>query len=58
MNGSVRSDIPEVTVEKDQYAPRYSARIGNGGAPIAISGINGNVRLTRGEGSAAKSAGQ
>ncbi len=55
MNGSVRSDIPEVTVEKDQYAPRYSARIGNGGAPIAISGINGNVRLTRAEGSTANS---
>lgn len=55
MNGSVRSEISEVAVEKEQYVPRYSARIGNGGAPITISGINGNVRLTRGEGAIAGS---
>lgn len=47
MNGSVRSEISEVTVEKDDHGSRYSARIGNGGAPITLSGINGNVRLTR-----------
>jgi hypothetical protein len=47
MNGSVRSEIPDVTVDKNEYGSRYSARIGNGGAPITISGINGNVRLTR-----------
>jgi DUF4097 and DUF4098 domain-containing protein YvlB len=47
MNGSVRSEIPEVTVDKDQFGGHYSARIGNGGAPIDISGVNGNVRLTR-----------
>jgi len=55
MNGSVRSEIPDVAVDKDQYASRYSARIGSGGAPITISGINGNVRLTRGEGPIADS---
>jgi len=53
MNGNLRSDIPEVNVEKDEHASRYSARIGKGGAPITISGINGNVRLVRGESSAA-----
>ncbi len=51
MNGSVRSEIPEITVDKDQFGGHYSARIGNGGAPIEISGINGNVRLTRGDNS-------
>lgn len=47
MNGSVRSEIPEVTVDKDDHGSRYSAHIGTGGAPITLSGINGNVRLTR-----------
>lgn len=47
MNGSVRSDIPEVTVDKEEPGSRYSAHIGTGGAPITLSGINGNVRLTR-----------
>ena len=55
MNGRVRSEIPEVTVDKEEYSSRYSARIGNGGAPISISGINGNVRLTRTESAAASS---
>jgi hypothetical protein len=46
MNGSVKSEIAEVTVEKTDWS-RYSARIGNGGPEIEIKGINGNVRLTR-----------
>jgi DUF4097 and DUF4098 domain-containing protein YvlB len=45
MNGNVRSEIPEVTVDKEEYGRGYSARIGTGGAPITLSGINGNVRL-------------
>ena len=56
MNGSVRSEIAEVTVEKDDHWTRYSARIGTGGAPIEISGINGNVRLTRAAGAAPSAA--
>ena len=47
MNGSVRSEIPEVRVDKEEYGRSYSARIGTGGSPITISGVNGNVRLTR-----------
>ena len=47
MNGNVRSEIPGVTIERDDHGSRFSARIGSGGAPITISGINGNVRLTR-----------
>jgi hypothetical protein len=50
MNGRLNSDIPTVSVEKDASGSHYSAHIGNGGAPITISGINGNVRLTRAEG--------
>ena len=46
MNGSVKSEISEVTVQKTDWS-RYSARIGSGGPEIEIKGINGNVRLTR-----------
>ena len=53
MNGSVRSELPDVTVDKNEFGSRYSARIGSGGAPIEISGINGNVRLTRAAAAAA-----
>ena len=50
MTGNVRSEIADVTVSKDDHWTRYSARIGDGGAPIEMSGINGNVRLTRAAG--------
>jgi hypothetical protein len=56
MNGNVRSDIPEVTVDKEEPGSRYSAHIGSGGAPITLSGINGNVRLTRATNSTETSA--
>ena len=46
MNGRLSSEIPAVTVDKDDHGSHYSAHIGAGGAPITISGINGNVRLT------------
>ncbi len=56
MNGNVRSEIPDVTVDKEEFGHGYSAHIGSGGAPITLAGINGNVRLTRGEGPAPGSA--
>ena len=56
MNGSVRSEIAEVTVEKDDHWSHYSARIGSGGPAIEISGINGNVRLTKADNASASSA--
>jgi hypothetical protein len=56
MNGSVRSEIPDVTVDKEEYGHGYSAHIGSGGAPITLAGINGNVRLTRGESPASSTA--
>jgi hypothetical protein len=50
MNGRLSSEIPAVTVDKDDHGSRYLAHIGTGGAPITIGGINGNVRLTAAEG--------
>ncbi|MDQ2855810.1 MAG: hypothetical protein M3R68_05740 [Acidobacteriota bacterium] len=47
MNGSVRSDVPEINVEKSDHGNKYFAHIGTGGNPIKVSGVNGNVRLTR-----------
>ena len=47
MNGSVRSDVPEITINKSEHGNMYSAQIGTGGIPISVSGVNGNVRLTR-----------
>ena len=47
INGKLRSDIPEVPIGKGEYGSRYSARIGNGGPPINVNGINGNVVLSR-----------
>ena len=47
MNGSVRSDVPDITVDKSEHGNRYFAHIGTGGNSIKVSGINGNVRLTR-----------
>ena len=47
MNGSVRSDIAEIVVDKSEHGHKYFAHIGTGGNPITVSGVNGNVRLTR-----------
>jgi hypothetical protein len=49
MNGSVRSEISDVIVDREASWSHYSAHIGKGGPPIEISGVNGNVRLTRAE---------
>ena len=49
MNGRLNSEIAAITVDKDDHGSHYSAHIGSGGAPITISGINGNVRLTQAE---------
>ena len=47
MNGSVHSEIADVVVDKSEHGNKYSAHIGTGGSPITVSGVNGNVRLTR-----------
>ncbi|HEX8141131.1 MAG TPA: hypothetical protein VF553_00945 [Pyrinomonadaceae bacterium] len=48
INGKVSADMPDVTVQGEPDRSNYSARIGAGGAPITLSGVNGSVRLTRG----------
>jgi DUF4097 and DUF4098 domain-containing protein YvlB len=48
VNGKVNADLPNVTVEGEPNRSNYNARIGAGGAPITLSGINGSVRVTRG----------
>lgn len=46
MNGSVISDLPNVSIDKSKRG-NYWARIGSGGSGITAKGINGNIRLTR-----------
>ncbi|HLG13836.1 MAG TPA: hypothetical protein VJH03_04815 [Blastocatellia bacterium] len=48
INGSVDADIPEMTIVGKQSRQSFRARIGAGGTPISVSGVNGSVRLTRG----------
>jgi hypothetical protein len=47
INGRVKAEMPDVVVQGEPDRSNYSARIGTGGAPININGINGSVRLTR-----------
>lgn len=56
MNGRVNSEVPSIAIDKDDRGSRFSAHIGTGGAPITISGINGNVRLTTAEGAASSAS--
>jgi hypothetical protein len=49
-NGRVESELPNTEVRKgEKRFGRYEARIGTGGAQIAIRGVNGNVRLMKSE---------
>lgn len=45
INGSVFADVPNVTVQGRMSRTEFNARIGTGGAPINVSGVNGRVRL-------------
>lgn len=47
INGKVSADMPDVTVQGEPGRSNYSARIGAGGAPVTLNGINGSVRITR-----------
>ncbi len=47
-NGRVEADLPNVEAKPDERRHgRYEARIGGGGAPIEIRGVNGNVYLSK-----------
>jgi hypothetical protein len=45
VNGSVNADVPNVTVQGRISRQSFNAKIGAGGAPINVSGVNGSVRL-------------
>jgi len=49
MNGRVISDLPNVSIDQSGKRGSYWARIGTGGIGITAKGINGNIRLTRGQ---------
>jgi hypothetical protein len=45
INGSVNADMPNVVVQGKLSRNNFNARIGSGGAPINVSGVNGRVSL-------------
>ncbi|MCA1613071.1 MAG: DUF4097 family beta strand repeat-containing protein [Acidobacteria bacterium] len=47
IHGSVNVENPSVTVEEDERH-RFEGRVGAGGTPIRVSGVHGDVALTRG----------
>jgi hypothetical protein len=47
ISGEVYLDVPNVIRESEEKSPSVRARIGGGGAPISISSVSGNIRLTR-----------
>ena len=47
INGSVNTDVSNVTVFGKLDRQNFHAKIGSGGSPIKVSGINGHVKLAR-----------
>jgi DUF4097 and DUF4098 domain-containing protein YvlB len=47
IHGSVNVDNPAVTIEQDDRH-NFEGRVGTGGTPIRVSGVHGDVALTRG----------
>jgi hypothetical protein len=60
INGQLNPELPDVQArEEEQSRGRLKARIGTGGTPIRVNGVNGNVNLLKAEkapASAAKAA--
>ncbi|HKQ07514.1 MAG TPA: hypothetical protein VJ464_20485 [Blastocatellia bacterium] len=48
INGRVNADVPNVTVMGKLERNNFRAKIGAGGTPIIVNGVNGQVKLTRG----------
>jgi len=44
-NGGVTLNVPNVTRQERPNRSRMSARLGTGGTPVRLSGVNGNVRF-------------
>lgn len=47
INGPVNADLPNVTLTGKLNRQNVHAKIGLGGSPIRVSGVNGTVKLTR-----------
>jgi hypothetical protein len=47
INGSVNTDVPNVSVIGKFNRQNFRAKIGSGGTPITVRGVNGSVRLAR-----------
>jgi hypothetical protein len=47
INGSVNTDVANVTVVGKFSRQNFRAKIGAGGTPITVKGVNGTVRLSR-----------
>jgi hypothetical protein len=47
INGSVNTDVPNVSVIGKFSRQNFRAKIGSGGTPINVKGVNGSVRLAR-----------
>ena len=47
INGNVVSEIGNITIQGKMSPSSFRGKIGEGGAPITVSGVNGNVRLLR-----------
>jgi DUF4097 and DUF4098 domain-containing protein YvlB len=45
-NGNLSLDVPNITMQERENHSNAHARLGAGGAPIEIKGVNGNVRFT------------
>ncbi|MCA1817703.1 MAG: hypothetical protein LC746_15170 [Acidobacteria bacterium] len=45
VNGAVNADLPGVTMIGNATRTNFRARVGAGGTPITVSGVNGSVRL-------------
>ena len=44
-NGSLALNVPNVTMQERQNGVNMRARLGSGGSPIEIKGVNGNIRF-------------
>jgi DUF4097 and DUF4098 domain-containing protein YvlB len=44
-NGGVTLNVPNVTRQERPDRSRMSARLGSGGSPVRLSGVNGNVKF-------------
>ena len=47
INGGVNADVANVTVMGKLDRQNFHAKIGSGGSPIRVSGVNGHVKLSR-----------